>query len=208
MTVAFFPIVHVLGEEKLCYDSIVQDWRIDTFQADAWVDERVKNVVEGIELFIGYPEEPSRQSKIIIEQAETEFLRNYLYPNMPLQVKAEVEKAEFEDLRRGFVKGHKRSRWFEAAGGILCYQALETLKSEGDSLKNLVGFEARLYALYIRSVKHSRSERHPDIKTYVRGALGAGTFNHLNEEIIQQAKEKYGTQQVKGLIEGSSYWKR
>lgn len=83
---------------------------------------------------------------------------------------------------------------------------METLKRKGDSLGNLVGFEARLYALYIRSVDCARSKRHPDFKTYVRGALGTGTFDHLDNEIVQQAKDKYGTEQFRGLEYGSSYW--
>lgn len=127
---------------------------------------------------------------------------------MPSYVKAAVEKAEFDDLRRGFVNGHKRSRWFEAAGGILGHTALEALKHEGDSLNNLVGLEAQLYGLYIHSVERARSKNHPDFQTYVRGILGAGTFDHLDKETVEQAKDKYGTEHVRGLIQGFSYWER
>ncbi|MDF9839060.1 MULTISPECIES: hypothetical protein [unclassified Paenibacillus] len=162
ITVSGFPVVQVCGVNLAVYDYRPQNWRVDLDKANVWIDERVQNVVEGIELFIGYPEKPSQKSQITIEQAEPEFLRDYLYPNMPVQVKTAVEKAEFEDLRCGFLKGHKRDRWFEAAGGLLGYNALEALKHEGDKLKTLlVGLEARLYGLYLRSIKHAQNKPPP-----------------------------------------------
>jgi len=208
ITVSWFPIERVRGQETDCYDYQSQNWRIDPNKANEWIGERVQGVVEGRELFIGYPESPSKRSRIIINQVETDFLRGYLYPNMPPHVKAAVEKAEFDDLRSKFVGGHPRSRWFEAAGGIMGHNALETLKREGDSLGNLVGFEARLYALYIRSVDCAQNKRHPDFHTYVSGTLWAGTFDHLDKKVVQQAKNKYGTKLVRGLLRGSSHWER
>ncbi|OMD61031.1 hypothetical protein [Paenibacillus odorifer] len=207
ITVSGFPVVQVRGVNTGVYDYKSQNWRVASDEADAWVDERVKRIVEGatFALFIGYPEEPSRQSKIIIDQAEPEFLRNYLYLNMPAKVKAAVEKAEFEDLRCGFVNGHKRSRWFEAAGGILGYSALETLKQEGDKLNNIVGLEARLYGLYLRSITNAQNKLHPDFKIYVSGLLGAGTFDHWNNDVKESAVCKYGSSLIRGLVIGSSY---
>ncbi|MEK3747211.1 hypothetical protein NYE25_03105 [Paenibacillus sp. FSL E2-8871] len=206
ITVSWFPVVQVCGVKSNIYDYKSQNWRVDINQASNWVDARVQNVVNGIKLFIGYPEEPSQKSQIIIDQAEPEFLLNYLYPNMPVQVKTAVEKAEFEDLRRGFLKGHNRGRWFEAAGGILGYNALETLKHEGDKLNSLVGLEARLYGLYLRSIKHAQNKRHPDFKNYVSGLLGAGTFDHWNNDVKKSTVCKYGNSLVGGLVKGSSYW--
>lgn len=204
----FFPIEQVAGVMTDIYDYIPRNWKVNSDEADEWVDERVQSVIEGsvFALIFATGEDTSRQSQIIIDQAQPEFLRNYLYPSMPEQVKVAVEKAEFDDLRGGFFNGHKKSRWIEAVAGILGHNALETLKHEGDSLNNLVGFEARLYALYLRSIASARSKRHPEFKIYVSGLLGAGTFDHLNPIIIEQAIQKYGTTFIKGLEKGASYW--
>jgi hypothetical protein len=208
VTVSGFPVIRVRGQNTVCYYNNSQNYLIDPKSANDWINERVQGVVEGRQLFIGHSEEPNKSAKIIIDKAEHIFLKEYLFPNMPPHVQGTVEKAEFDDLRRNFVGGCTRSRWFEAAGGIMGHNALEKLKREGDFLRNLVGFEARLYALFIRSLDCSRSKCHPEFKSYARGVLSAGTFDHLNKKIVQQAKIKYGTEHVQGLIYGSSHWKR
>lgn len=122
ITTSWFPFEHISGQ-VVDYNS--QNFRIDTIKADTWIDARVQRVVRGINaLFIGCPESPSKRSQIIINQSETDFLREYLYPSMPPHVKTAVEKAEFDDMLRGFVGGHPKGRWFEAADGIMGHNAL------------------------------------------------------------------------------------